>query len=516
MHEECTDLEIIPSLLIVLLIFLTVLIASDIVQAQEQQTGVDPKTIPCCDYNRYQSVVWSGVDPKMTVQELAAYCAPVLWFSPDEPLLNGDKGKDLKLPEPLPFEENPGSAVVYYQVLNILSATDAAKPAYIPDEKDINNSIIDLSQTAGIDIEYYFYYHAEVGVGSHKHDIESAEFQIVIWNREDRCETCKYSLVITKTIARAHGVSWYDNTLVTDEYAKFPMHLLVEEGKHASCTDKNADGHFTPSYDVNRRVNDAWGVRDVISSGTLLSGSFQAWMAKPRHPEHRVFPPLPQDSPLRGRFIDERGIYAPHNAIYLIRPLPPARLAGSDIALKQFLAPKVKPDGPDVEPNTDLEIFSRWINDEPFIKTVSINLYADGERIGVSTAFPFFLVKNLVDPMAGGFITHRVYLKDRNLRDLGWLIHYTPSASRWFDKYISVGVEWDKINLPKGSEKKTKTVTDFVVESGFKFRANISHTPFKSLTRLTDFWGVRVGVKNKGSFDINRFTYVLEIGAGAW
>ena len=58
--------------------------------------------------------------------------------------------------------------------------------------------------------------------------------------------------------------------------------------------------------------------------------------------------------------------------------------------------------------------------------------------------------------------------------------------------------------------------TDFVLETGIKFRALLSHTPLKFMTKLTDFWGVRFGVKNKGFFDINSLQYVVEIGAGTW
>jgi hypothetical protein len=32
----------------------------------------------------------------------------------------------------------------------------------------------------------------------------------------------------------------------------------------------------------------------------------------------------------------------------------------------------------------------------------------------------------------------------------------------------------------------------------------------------TDFWGVRIGIKNYGFFDIDKLTYVLEFGAGVW
>jgi hypothetical protein len=62
----------------------------------------------------------------------------------------------------------------------------------------------------------------------------------------------------------------------------------------------------------------------------------------------------------------------------------------------------------------------------------------------------------------------------------------------------------------------TKTQTEFVLETGLKFRAQIGHSPLKFLSVLTDFWGVRIGVKNAGFFDIDRLTYVVEFGAGSF
>jgi hypothetical protein len=60
----------------------------------------------------------------MTIERLAAYAAPVLWFSPDEPLLKQrrkrprprPRGKEIAIPEPFPFEEDPGLPVVCRRV----------------------------------------------------------------------------------------------------------------------------------------------------------------------------------------------------------------------------------------------------------------------------------------------------------------------------------------------------------------------------------------------------------------
>jgi hypothetical protein len=46
-------------------------------------------------------------------------------------------------------------------------------------------------------------------------------------------------------------------------------------------------------------------------------------------------------------------------------------------------------------------------------------------------------------------------------------------------------------------------------------RINITKSPLKFLSFLTEFMGFRVGIKNTGFFDISRLTYVLECGAGS-
>jgi hypothetical protein len=379
------------------------------------------------------------------------------------------------------------------------------------DENDRSKNIIDLSNVSGLELRYYFYYSSEEGLGGHQHDLESAEFKVSIWQRPE-CKDYPYVLLVSKVVGKAHGLQWYDNTLEIDKYTVFPMTILVEEGKHANSTDKNGDGYFTPGYDVNKRPNDAWGVRDVMRTGQLYTGGFQSWHAKVRRDEHRVFPPLPEDSLLRKEYIVD-GEYAPDNAKYILRPLPSSEQA--DKKLKSYIDDKGPPEWPDLEPDTDWTKFTRWIEKESFIKSLSIAYRYDGDH-GFSFVFPLFIIKNFEDPLAGGYLTHRMYLKDQGLRDFGWMLHYTPSASRWIDTYLSAGVEWDVVDLPEGSENPTKTYSNFVLETGIKFRFNVLFSPFKFLAKLTDFWGLRIGIRNVGGFDIDRLVYVIEIGAGVW
>ncbi len=498
--------------LVIGILILVMTIFSSGIYGQSLKTRIaELNKLPCCDYSEVPGIIWAGNDPIMTFEELAAYCAPILWFSPDEPLLKGASGKAIRVPEPLPIEEGTDASIVYYRVRTILGRQDATGEAYTADQYDVNKSLINMENIVGIDLDYFFYYSQEEGTHAHKHDTEAAYFKLAVWNREN-CPDCRYALLVTKVIGKAHGLKWYDNTLEVDKYTKFPMTVLVEEGKHASCTDKNGDGYFTPGYDVNRRINDAWGVRDVLRTGLAYSGGYQSWMTKVRQPDDRVFPPLPEDSMLREGFLVD-GVYGKDNAIYILRPFPPAAFEVPE--LEPFLRGKGDPYWPILDTFDDFKDFSRWIEADSWVKSLSIAYRYDGDS-GFSFTFPLFIVKNFEDPLAGGFIVHRMYLKDDNLRDFGWMLNYSLSASRWLDGYFSAGVEWDEIDLPEGSEKPTRRETNFVLETGFKFRATVAGTPLKFLSKLTDFWGIRFGIKNVGAFNIKNLVYVIEIGAGTW
>ena len=72
----------------------------------------------------------------MTIAELAAYAAPIFWFSPDEPTMEGREGKAVRIPEALPFQTIPDAPVVYYQYNKVFERTLAADgdgPGYLPD-----------------------------------------------------------------------------------------------------------------------------------------------------------------------------------------------------------------------------------------------------------------------------------------------------------------------------------------------------------------------------------------------
>jgi len=406
----------------------------------------------CCQIEAGFQMIWSGADSTLTYHELAAYCAPILWFSPDEPNLEGTAGKDIRIPTNFPFEPDLDRPLVYYRVRTLLTRA-GDRPVILREDPRRVDTELDLSRLVGIDLDYFFYYPTEEGLGAHKHDVEATYFKLYVHHCVG-CDVPHYALYIERSIAKAHGLQWYDNTLVTDAYTEFPMTILVEEGKHASCTDKNHDG-----------------------------------------------------------------VYAPDNAIFALRPFPrPGDVdTVAEPTLIHFVDDKGDENWPEVLHANDVRAVTRWLDEERFINSLSIAWRHDGQNFGdrsevggLSFLFPLLILKNVSDPIAGGWFVNRIYLKDKKLRDISWNVLYTSSASRWVDGYFAVGWEWDE-------DEDGNVHTDMMTETGVKFRLNMSHTPLKFLSKLgTDFWGVRVGVKNKGIFNWDSIGYCLEVGAGVW
>ena len=477
-----------------------------------------PAQKPVCDYSAVPGVVWWGADRHMTLERFAAYVAPVYWFSPDEPSLQGRHGADIRLPEIIPGEPFVDRPVVYYQFDEILRRVDGDGPAYLPGPSGSLDGSLDLQNTGAITLGIFAYFRDEVGLGAHPHDLEATSFKVsvgrdtgpILREYSEPCDVPTYVIVVTRTSAKAHGLQLFWNVVETDEYTSFPMHLLVEEGKHGIATDKNGDGYFTPGYDVNVRINDAWGVRDNMATGLMATGKYESWMTKVRRPEDRVLPPLPDDSPWRPEF--ERRTTGESLAVYELRPLPSSDIAGDDEGLRHIIHGHEVRNWPELGELTSAKQWESFVEEGTAIKSLSIAFRADGD-LGFSFVFPFFIVKHLTDPMTGGYIVQRMYLKDHGLQDFGWMAMYTPSASRWMDTYLAAGAEKDATVDSLGVKTSE---WDFVFETGLKFRVNMQHSPLKFLSVLTPYWGLRAGIKNRGFFDINRLTYVFEIGAGSF
>ena len=499
---------------IVIILLLTVILSLS------ETFGQTTDSLKVHDEYRTPYVFWAGTNPKMTLQELASYCAPIFWLSPDEPLLNRKKGKDIRIPEPYPFEEKSDSPVVYYQLRLVGVKRGATYSAFYRDGKDISKSIIDLNKVSGLQLEYIHYYNSEAGAGEHKYDTEQVQFKIYVNKEPLGDSTFYYELLFSKVTAKAHALEWYDNIYLIDtsniqHELQLPFYILVEEGKHASCTDMNGDGYYTPGYDVNIRVNDAWGVRDIIRTGSLISPFFLQWMQKVRKPEHRIYPPLPEDSYHRIKYTED-GIYAPDNAIYKLRPFPSSRKALPNVALKNDMETYEEPGWPIVVEDSKLYQVYEWRVEDMFIKSFSLALRFDDDidNIGIALSFPLLIFENVEVPLIGGWLVNRMYFQDYQLRDFGYNVLYTNSASRFLDPYLSLGFEIDSYDNPETQELESQT--DFVLEAGLKFRANVRFSPLKFLSFISDFWGVRLGIKNKGITEIKKINYVFEFGLGVW
>ncbi len=325
----------------------------------------------------------------------------------------------------------------------------------------------------------------------------------------------RYYIYFVRVTAKAHALEWYDNIYEINTKNLFyelnlPFNILVEEGKHASCTDMNGDGYYTPGYDVNVRKNDAWGVRDVIRSGDLFSSGFDSYMAKVRRPEHRVFPPLPANSPLRKK-LSRNGIYAPDNAVYVLRKMPSPKKA-FNVKLKEDMSSYYYENSPEIDVESSNKRLLEWFTDENIISSLGVSYRLDNGRSGVSVTFPMLIVKNLEAPLVGGWLLNKLYFQGKKLEDFGYNLVYTPSASRFFDPYVAGGFEV----ADEDGIDSTARETDFVFETGVKFRGNVTYSPLKILSFISPFWGIRLGIKNKGFMKINDLNYIFEIGAGVW
>jgi len=471
-----------------------------------------------CNLARLPGVVWWGTDTTLAFDRLAAYAAPIFWFSPDEPLIQGQEGPAIRVPEPLPGGDSVDHPVVYYQVEQALSRSAALVPGFTLDSTNRGASTLNLARTQALQISYLAYFPTEAGLGAHDHDIEPVEMKLLVVRSDSKtvrelagsdCKAGRYILAVTRVTGKAHGLVWFWNVLNVDEFTVFPTTLLVEEGKHALATDKNGDGYFTKGYDVNVRVNDAWGVRDIMRTGMLFSGGYESYMTKVRRPEHRVLPPLPDDSPLR-RGLAARTARQPA-AVYELRQFPGLEAAHDDPQLIKLMHEKVRA-RPDSGSVNDIKQVRSFVEEGALVKSLGVSYRADGNS-GISFSFPFFVVKHLQDPMTGGYIVQRMYFRGPNLRDFGWMGLYTPSASRWIDTYLAAGGERAAEDLPGGGVSKE---WHFVFETGLKFRVNVEESPFKFLGHLTPYWGLRMGLQNRGFFDIDRLRYVIEVGAGSF
>ncbi len=468
-------------------------------------------------------IIWMGQESTISFAKLAHYAAPMLWFSPDEIKLYNEQGEK-QIPQPFPFDKPSETPVVYYKYRYVYGRD---VETIVLNRQRVNPDLLllNLKDVVAIDLDFYYYFREETGPTAHLHDVESIALQIQVVEALD-CPDYRYAIKVSKVTGRAHGIHWYNNTMRVDAQTFFPLSILIEEGKHASCTDKNADGTYTPTYDVTERINDAWGIRDIITSGRLVSGGFQAWMAKSRDPSSLLFPPIPEDSPHYKGFVDKFRAFF-DGPPYELRPYPDYRKekeAGNiEKKLDRFMRSKTPHRWPRLQRATGKKPIKQWLKEEKSYRSLSL-AYRFDDANGLSFTFPLLIFKNVEAPKTGGWLYNKVYFGDQeailnnsNLafeQSFGHQITYSSSASRWFDGYMGIGYELFDTDL---DPKATDFEPFMVSEIGMKFRVNVNRTPLKFLRHLgTNFWGIKAGWKNIGFSPFVYSGFVIEIGAGVF
>jgi len=501
-------------------------------------------------------VIWCGRASELSAQTFAKYAAPILWFSPNEPLLlEGNK-----LPEPLPGDPTKDSAVVYYRISEVL-----LKPGKKLARNDTDK--LELENVKGLTLKYYFYYSKDSGLGKHPHDLESVRLDVHFARSDnagnvqtDPAKATHHVAYITRVIGAAHGVTWYGNQLDIGKDQKWdtslPITLLIEEGKHATIPDRNADGFYSPGYDVNRRYTDAWGVRDLLGSGALGSATYEGAMTKPRRPEHMVM--VEHDEADRACLLkpykgDHHGEVAKARRTYKLTPAqvfevaqqqPQQQQPGegqvqqaeeskekskADKKLFNWMKREKFPQMKDGEPvpfdpkPTQGDIFllraARWAfgieRNEEFFDAIPLAYRYEGRQHGFTFLPP---VGRHPVPKIGGYVLPKMTFMFPNIRQgalpgrkidrpyrFSLEALYTPSAARAFDWYVASGPEWSRPVPGSGYEAR------LVNEGGLRFRFNGGVIGVPSL-----LLGGRLGMRITGFAEARQPRLIIEFGTGAF
>ena len=254
--------------------------------AEAQTTRGAPSYRQCDDTER-----------RTTLRDLAVYAAPVLWFSADEPFLDFHDFSYGGLPHNLPSSDGSAQATarqrsgtVYFKAIHARSrfGTSSIPERMLRKMRGVPESPLPLRALSALTLRYFAYYDEDV---EHEYDLEVVDVRMLIKDAAHQPPGTVCSVVeIVQIAGAAHGADWYTSVLDVDDVTDvvWPPHVLVEEGKHASAPDRNADGWFTPGYDATRQVADAWGVRDAYRNKRTSAFAYDASLAKDRCSAPRV------------------------------------------------------------------------------------------------------------------------------------------------------------------------------------------------------------------------------------
>ena len=427
--------------------------------------------------------IWQG-KTSFGLSEVASLAAPILWFSSDEPLL---KTGERAIPQPHPCDGPANGAIIYYQVVRIeLRGRDKVG---LPPQNDP----FFVDRVKSFTIRYHLYFRGQFGNTEQMHDLEAIDMDIAI----DPLPEGGHRVRVTRVAGLMRGTEWNANELQVESSTKLPITVLIEEGTHAAGPDRNADGLFTPGHDINRRVRDAQGVRDV-DAGTRLAGGFDASMFKQRQRGTRLFPPqVPRfgaDGAALTTTVDAAGDLGRYElraatAVPACATQPPEGRRLRTLMRDQRF-------GSDDEPD---QYGRRWVHDllsplsgtNPLITNVS---FRRDRMVGGAVTFRGWDVGQ-------GYLLPRItFTRDA---DVGFEALFTPTATRFLNWYVSGGI---------GNERDE---WKFVAEGGFK--VNVRVTGFlKTATLNSEFAGLRFGIRTGGFDNIAPIRFIVEIGVGGW
>jgi hypothetical protein len=350
-------------------------------------------------------------------------------------------------------------------------------------------------------IRYFFYYRRDFGLAPHMHDLEAIEVEVLLDATPDGC----LEVQMRRVTGFAHGNDWYSNELRTETDTRLPITILVEEGKHASCPDRNADGIYTPGYDVNRRTRDAWGVRDVLGSGFMMGSGFNASMAKPRRHVHRMLPPdvdrpcvVPENCSIETS-PQSMGRYElrPSYGVGICGVAEWDRLAGMMRKLRF---------GSEHFPEQYRVEFLRELA-EPLTGTHGLipSVSARWDRApGVS------LTLRGLD-LQEAYLVPKINWVGRSVSLEGLV---TRSAAQYASWYFSGGLARERVPMRNNGDLDEMS-WHLATEVGMKFRARLEGK--RRIPALGyEFAGLRVGVRLSGFNEVRLARVVVEVGAGVW
>lgn len=487
--------------------------------------------------------VWSDCEPNskpLRYRQLAELLAPALWFSPDEPLLGPARRLgDVNIPGELPpIGADPATTgsnrVVYFKISQLRTAdqqdssAELALRRELAQPRTLGHEKVPLDRLASVRVRYLFYYPDDVGFGAHQHDLEAVEVDAQVHRVRTGSQACR-AITLRRVVGAAHGADWYSNILELDESEAddvvLPLVVLVEEGKHASAPDRNADGWFTPGYDATKNVNDSWGVRDTLRNRFFGGRQYHAENAKDRRASPKlVFPPNAKGfhgasgqtilngasgvMPEHHYALEEGGSGA--SAIYCkdgkVVELPAQQsLLGGFLDKWQFC------EGPSIKGQKGV---GSWLADRLFVgpegpgkksrKDRASFGYAMTGGHGHESAHGFTAAGGgaLRFPLTAGWLVPRFgfYWLPEGAHALSLDLLYAPSGSRIVDWYVSAGVD-NRL----GDARRPQLVE----ELGLKIRFP-SGVPFNSLV------GVRFGYRGPLHTQIDSGRWVVEAGFGGW